>query len=385
MPSAPTATPVPVPLSVQGIVSQSFQYDTNPLLTDTGVKAVFGSITQPEVILTGATSVLRLDWDTKLDIRQFDAAHFSSNDVHTTATGTAIGEVTFAKLAMTFDYDTTQTSELLTSGVNVAGIRHTGLTVAPELGAILTETDQFIVDGSFQEGIYADTRIFTNFQSLTLDPSFVHNFTTEDAGSVIVQASHFATTTGAPGSDDSIGGGLGWQRHFSERLLGSISGGGNWNESATGADGPFTPAVSKSTIGYFYNVGLDFTGELDKIHAAASRGLLPEGVSVEAVQTSLNLAETHAFTPNLSATVSASYQKNSYTGAEVGNAAAFFGGASGSVETDASLQYRLTESLAVSPSFRYRDKDFVNGSPAAASEAVVVTFVFTPHPAALGW
>jgi hypothetical protein len=380
----PTAAP-PAPLSVEGQVTQIFQYDSNPLLVNGGARPVVGSTTEPEFTLTGATPTLRLDWDTRLDVNEFDRSRFSSTDVHTTARGTATGETMFAKLTAGFDYDTTRTSELTTSGFNVAGVRHDGLNLAPEIGAGLTPTDKILFDAGYQRATYDDTLLFTNYQLFSANPSFIHNFTDDDSGLVILQASRFETLTGVPGKEESVGAGLGWQSQISPRLNASISGGGDWTSSSSAGDGFFQPASSKRTIGYFYNLGLAYAGEQDSFHLSASRGLLPEGVAVETVQTSLRFDATHAFSPRIHASVSATYQKNSYSGSDGGVGASFFGGTAQYVEANASVSYQVTETVSLVPSIRYRDKEFVDGTTPANSRAALVTLVFKPRAAVLGW
>jgi hypothetical protein len=383
-PSQGLEPPPPAPLSVQSQVTETLQYDTNPLLLSAGARSVFGSVTEPEFTLTGATETLRLDWDNKIDVNEFDRAAFSSTDYHTVLRGFATGETVFAKLIAGYDYDTTRTSELATSGFNVAGIGHQGLTASPEIGVILTQDDQILFDGSYQRGIYDNTLLYTNFQQFSATPQFVHAFTEDDSGILLMTASRFETLSGIAEHEESAGLGLGWQRRISARLNVTASGGGNWTDSYVSAT-IFAPASSTRKIGYFYNLALNYTGEQDTIGITGSRNLLPEGVAAEAVQTSIHLAESHVFTPDLSANISATLQNNNYSGSDAAASAAFLGGTGQSLEADAGLSYRLTETLALSPTLRYRDKEFVGGGSTAVSRSALVTLVFSPHAAVLGW
>src|SRR5215469_3219535 len=79
--SVPPPSPTPVPgVEVKG--SEVLSWDTNPLMLPNGAKALFGSTTSPELVLTSKTPVSSLSSDTIVDENIFNQAAFNSTDLH---------------------------------------------------------------------------------------------------------------------------------------------------------------------------------------------------------------------------------------------------------------------------------------------------------------
>src|ERR1700743_1637587 len=132
----------PERFTLTGKLGGKFEVDTNPLLHKKDAQTLFGWNSMPELILTGRTPDLTLDVDNVVNDCRFNLNDFDSTDFHNYTSLNYQGEQSYFKLQGGFSYDTTRTSEIGTSGENVAGVRHTGITLSPEFGYNLTPVQQ---------------------------------------------------------------------------------------------------------------------------------------------------------------------------------------------------------------------------------------------------
>jgi hypothetical protein len=360
--------------TVTGKLGGSFEMDTNPLLHKKGAQTQFGWNSTPELILTGRTPDLTLDSDTKVNDGRFNLQDFDSTDFHNYTSLFYQGDRSFMKVQTGLSYDTTRTSELGTSGVNIAGVRHTGFNLAPEFGYNLTEVQELILDATYQASFYDDTDRYTNFESFGLTPKYQYNFTMRDSGFVALQSSYFNTLSGPDSTGATVGPMMGWTHRFSDKFTTSADVGYHVTHNKSDVDG------SSWDEDYFYDFSLTYgvPGDPDVASIGVSRSLQPQSSAQLVTQTAITVSETHNFTPRFAAILNASYNLQDYSQEADGFEKDY-------LEASAALQYNVTRELVVGSSYRYRQQTTIGGSGAAQGHTLMLTVTYSPNMSLLSW
>lgn len=360
--------------TLTGKLGGKFEVDTNPLLHKKNAQTLFGWNSMPELILTGRTPDLTLDVDNVLNDGRFNLNDFDSTDFHNYTSLDYEGERSYFKLQGGFSYDTTRTSEIGTSGENVAGVRHTGITLAPEFGYNLTPVQQIALDANYQVALYSNTSRFTNYQSFGLTPKYLYNFTLRDTGFVGLQSSYFNTLSGPSSTGATVGPLVGWTHRFSDKFTTSADVGyhvtrNNDDENGTSWDED-----------YFYDFSLTYglPGDPDVATISVSRALQPQSSAQLVTQTAISAQEAHHFTQRLLATVSATYNLQDYSEQARGFEKDY-------VEASAALQYNVTRELVVGSTYRYRQQTTVDDSGVAKGHTVMLTLTYSPYASLFSW
>jgi len=356
--------------------SETVEHDDNPLLLTSGAKSVNGSITEPEATINEDTPLIHLDLDTKLDFNEYDLPHFSSTDTHVAYHSNYKGQTLQFGLDGNVDYDTTRTSELTASGLNIAGIRHLGVTYTPHAEVFITPVDQAVFNGSYNNTTYADTKLYTDYRFISANPALQHALDPLDTVSAGIQSTEFGTTVGPAVTIYSIGPLFGWTRNFSQRLSATATLGAIGSYGATSISNP--PGSSPMSYDYTYSLDLAFTGQQDTIHLTASRSPSPEGNGTEALQSSYGLTERHAVTTRTDLDLSAQYISSSYTQKIIGAQASY-------ISLSPKVNYHLTQEWEFSSEFRYRHQDSTGIGQSASSNAILFHLIYTPTTLSLGW
>jgi opacity protein-like surface antigen len=359
---------------VTGKLGGQFEMDSNPLLQKKGEKTLIGWTSTPQILLTGRTPDLSLDFNTRIDDGRFNQSGFNSTDLHNYGSLTYQGEKYYLKLVGSFDYDTTRTSELVSSGTNVAGIRHTGFSLLPEFGYQLSPVEQIVVSGSYSASFYADTTRFTNYESYGLTPQYQYSFTMRDTGTIGLQSSHFDTLTGLNSEGDSVGPFVGWTHKFSDRFTTKVDVGYHVIHNKSDVDG------SSWDQDYFYDFALTYgePGDPDIATISVQRSLQPQSSAEQVTETSINLKETHHFTPRFAAILAGSYHTKSYNVTNIDKQKDY-------LEGSFALQYNITQELVVGSSYRYRQQTTTGSGGTASGQTVLLTLTYSPNMSLVSW
>jgi hypothetical protein len=351
-----------------------FEIDDNPLLQQKGAKTLIGWTSKPQLNLSGKTPDFALDVSTEVDDGRFNLNGFDSTDLHNNTTAKYTGEKYYLSLKTSFDYDTTRTSELATSGTNIAGVRHTGFALFPEFGYSLSPVEQLVLSGSYAASYYDDTQRFTNYESFGLTPRYQYTFTLRDTATVGLQASHFDTLTGPTSKSDSVGPFVGWNHRFSDRFTTNVDVGYHITHNQSSVDG------NGWDNDYFYDFSVTYgeTGDPDIVSFAVSRSLQPQSTAQQITATAINLKETHHFTPRFALILAAAYKNKEYTVTENNKQKDY-------LEGSAALQYNLTQELVVGSSYRYRHQTTTGGGGSAESQTFLLTVTYSPNSSLVSW
>jgi len=360
--------------TVQMSILERAEHDTNPLMQSHGAEAVNGSVTSPELILSSDTPTDHLGLKARVDRSFYDLKGFSSTDLHSRFNGTTKGERWEAGIGIGLDYDTTRTSEQDASGLNIAGIRHTGLTFSPRVKMSVSETDSLVVDPSLMRSFYADKRRYTNYSVYSVNPTYQHDFDSRNSGQVILQTSRFQTE-GTGTVIDNIGPALGWVTALSERLTASVTAG---IRRTMPEFAPSSRTDGKDAWNYGYSVSLSYRGEQDVVDFSASRAPNPFATGTQAETTAISLAETHTLSPTLSYGVTVTHQrsKSSYGG---------IASDSTSIGLQNRLTYHVTETVDLGVEHRIRERMAEPGEGRALGNVFLARIIFTPTKLAFDW
>ena len=361
--------------TVTGKLGGNFEMDTNPLLLKKGQQTLIGWNSTPQLILTGRTPDLTVDSLTRVNDGRFNLNEFNSTDLFNFTTIKYQGEQYYLQLQSGFSYDTTRNSEVETSGINIAGIRHTGINLTPEFGYNINDVQQIVVDGSYLVSLYDDKKNrYTDYESFGLTPKYLYSFTLRDTGFVALQSSYFKALEGPKSTGASVGPMVGWTHHFSDRFTTSADVGFHVINNDTEQDG------STWDNDYFYDFSLTYgqPGDPDIASITVSRSLQPQSSAQQVTENTVALKETHHFTPRFAAIVSGTYHHKSYTLTDNGKQKDY-------LEGSAALQYNVTQELTAAASYRYRQQTTVGGGGIADSHTVLLTVTYSPNTTLFSW
>lgn len=361
--------------TLTGTVGGTFQVDSNPLLHKKGVQTLLGWTSSPQLLLTGRTPALTLDFSTRVDDNRFNLSEFDSTDLHNALGAKYQGERYYLSMQGLFDYDTTRTSEFTTSGRNVAGVRHTGFSLSPEFGYNISPVQLISVMANYSAGFYDNHQDFTDFEAYSLQPRYSYTFTLRDTGFVALQASHFNTLSGNYNESNSVGPLVGWIHRFSDKFTTAADVGYHIIHNIENHNG------SSWVNDYLYDFSLTYgdVGDPDIVRLAVQRALQPESTATQVTATSVSLKETHHFTPRFAAVLYALYRNKDYNNFQSSGKQKDY------VEASAALQYNVTQELVVGTSYRFRHQTTVGGGDNASGHTVLLTLTYSPNMTLLHW
>jgi hypothetical protein len=346
--------------------SEFLSWDSNPLLVPTGEKPLFGSITAPEFIISENTPDIHLNLDTLLDENIYDQSAFNSTDLHEALKFSDQVEQWSAGLQSHVDYDTTRTSELTTFGLDLAGVRHFGASLSPEIAFSPTSVDKFSLIGTAAMARY-DNSAFTDYDLFTISPTYSHNFNPLNTGTLSLEGQRYQTASGPGQATDSLGPALGWISALTPTLKVQLEAGVQKSEQSGNIS-----TSSDSNWDYIFSADLGYTGEQDTTHLVASRSQYPFANGTETLLTSFAATEVHTLNPDFALNLAGSYQLADdipVSGINLDYQAS----------ASVGLTYHLYEHLDVTSSYQYKDESLTNVSSTIREN--VVMFGLTYHPA----
>jgi hypothetical protein len=358
-------TPMPGGLVLQAVGTESGYYDTNPLLVTRGAKALWGSITSPEIIVSDKTPLTTFSSDTLVNSNNFNQSAFDSNDVHSKVSIRDQMQRWSAGFSGNVDYDTTRTSELSNYNFTVAPVRHLGETLTPDIGYNFLPTDKLDLAAGYTESQYSNS-IFTNYSTSSVTPTYSHDFDQQNTGSIFLQAQQYRALSGPSNTIDTIGPAIGWQRAFTEQLTGKISVG----YQEIHEYGSLIPHQAWTPQYNFYG-DLTYKAAQDQFTASASRAEYPFGNGTEALLTQVTLGDTHKVNELFSIGVNAGYQTASYQFEAPGDLNSLISGGG-------NVTYHVTPKLDLSTTYQYRYENLVGTTSSAEDNVVLVSLSFKP-------
>jgi hypothetical protein len=359
-------------LMAQVTGTETFTYDTNPLLIVSGAKPLAGSTTAPELLLSDSSDAGKLSLDTTIDGNAFDRPQFDSVDGHEVIAG-AYQTAQWAYAAKgTADYDTTRTSEITTFGIDLPRVRHTGFGIAPSVSYSPTLIDRLTLEGSAASARY-DNAAFIGYDFYTVKPSYQHNFDPLNAGIFSLQAERYQSTTGLRQTTDSVGPSLGWLATLTPRLSLLVTSG--FEETAQSGEASTLNGRSGG-LDYVFSGAMKFAGLQDLAQVMVSRQQSPFSNGTEALLTSLSVAETHALNTRVSVVANAAYENAAYAQAAGVNLAA-------QLSLGGGVVYHASEHLDVSADYQYKNEKLTNIGGAILDNTVIFSLIFHPLGAAL--
>jgi len=375
------AAPPPGGLTIQTLLTESLEHDSNLVLAPTNVRSVNGSVTSPQLIVTSDTPSAHFDTNTTVNLNEFDLPHYSSTDVHSQLHLSDKTAFWSAQLGSTFDYDTTRTSEQTTSGENVAGIRHTAITVSPQVGYYVSPIDQLVLAATATGARYGSQTIYTNYDNFSLTPTYNHIFDPADIATVSLVANRFETVQNSKVTFNDYGASAAWQKYFSPTFNGSIGLGGIKREGTVDATA-VNPLVSTGIVDFTVTANVALTLQQDIVTLLTTREPAPISVKTEAEVTKFVFSETHFVTPRLELDLNTTLQYSDYPH----NLPSYYL-QKRYISANVMALYHLTSVASVSLSYTYRNQHTANGSAETInsyapenSNNFMISVSFSPYP-----
>lgn len=363
--NGPTGGP-PGGLSLSAIGTETGMSSSNPLLSVGPTKSIIGSTTTPEFIINDATPTSLLKLDNRIDVNSFNQTSYNSTDLHTAAGYTWTGQNWSIGSQQHVDYDTTRTSEQSNYGLNVSDVRHTGLSASPQITYSPTAADQFTLAGSVSKSTYASTA-FTDYATYSLSPSYTRRLDPLNAASLTLQAQRYETLDNLAEHIDTVGPMIGWTTTLSPRLSGNIAVGAQTSRSFVAGQ-----AATSWAWQYVFSGGLTFKGIQDSAALTTNRVQSPYGNGTEALQTSVDLTDSHALNDRFSLDVDANYTTSSYQINTPGSVQNMIGGTGGAT-------FHATKRIDLEASYQYRYETLTSNAGTARDNRVMLNFIYHPN------
>jgi hypothetical protein len=361
---APLLPPPPVhPYEIKG--SEVLTWDSNPLLLPSGAQSIFGSVTSPELIINDKTPISSFHSDSLLNVNIFNHSDFDSTDFHEKLAMDRHVEQWEAGIAGNFDYDTTRTSEIVTYGLDLPRVHHTGWGVTPDIAYRFTSVDKITLQGSYHRSTY-DNDAFVDYEVSSLSPFYEHSFDPKNKAIFTLNAQWYESLESTRDKVNSVGPTIGWMTLLSPRFSIRVDAGfqKSWEEPAFGP--------SSSSWDYIFDGDLSFEGEQDITHLIASRSQYPFANGTSTLLTAFSLTEAHALNKLISLTAEANYQSTDQPSEAVGiNLDREYG-------LGAGLLYHLFEHWDMTANYKYKNETLTGISGSINDNTVLVGITYHP-------
>jgi hypothetical protein len=319
--------------TLQGILSESFTYASNPLLQVSNARTLYGSVTSPELVYNNITPTLALKTDTRLDENLYNLSNFDSTDIHSKAS-----------------LNDQQQRAMLT----------------PHISYNPMPNDKFSLSGSAQRSQYASS-VFSDYDAFSVTPGYEHKFDPLNTGIFSIQAQRFFTTTGLSNRIDTVGPSVGWSTIITPQLSANANVGIQTVHQYTSNIPP-----QPWTLQYDFSANVTYKGDRDAVDFNTSRNQFPFGNGTEGLLTRFSLADKHTLNESLALNVGASYQFADYQVSSAGNLDTLATGNLG-------LTYHLTNHFDASTSYQYRHETLTQSANSAQDHAAMLTLTYRTH------
>ncbi len=345
------------------------EIDDNPLLSANNAESTTGLILTPTLRAKHDTGASQVQFGGQLEANQYDDSAFNSNDVYLDFLGRQRFSSGMMELRGSYNYDTTRTSDVTSSGLSVAGVRHTTYSLQPHIETAITQTEQLLLDGSFQNSKY-DSDQYTDYRNTSIKPSIKHAFNEVHSGVLALEGSRYESTSGPGVTADNLIPSIGWIAQLSPRWQTNISVGVQYTDT------DYTVETANARDGekwdYYYSGGVTYTDLNEKIAFDFSRRPSSMSSGAQSQATMFRLNGTHTVSQKLDLKLGLIYQNSQRSGSNSGGSADIT-----YIEAAPQLVYRLTEKLNLNLMYRHREREI--GSSDATSDAVMMTLTFKPE------
>ncbi|MFD2234859.1 hypothetical protein [Phaeospirillum tilakii] len=348
-PARSQQAPAPVPsssLTLIGSIGERFEATSNPLLQAGSTDVLVGEVTTPKLTIERRTPTSSLALDSQMEVSAYNLDSYDSTDNHSTLKASTQGERWVLGFNGAFDYDTTRTSEETGSGVNITGIRHTGVTLTPLALYAVTPTDSLQVQASLFNSAYADKQRYTDYRTTGLSPTWQHALSPTSALVATLMLNEYETRHGPRISIFTWSPQLGWKGDLTETLTLAVMAG--YQQSSTDSpDGMQTSGQGGSNGDYNFSVLTTHRTELNTLDLRFSRQLNPQSDGTQTQALAFSLNDTYRIGPRLSAGLRAYLQQATYDSTNKQGDTVY-------ANLSPRLSYALTDLVALDLSYQFR-------------------------------
>jgi len=359
-------------ISVQATLAEQGVWNSNPMLLHNNVEALWGSTTSAGLSVKDATPTSLIALDGTFNKSLFNQSGFNSDDVFLSSSLSRRMQRWQASLNTRFTYDTTRTSEETSYGTNIAGIRHWGTGVAPNLSFRVTSTNELGLASSFSNDSYDETG-YTNYTVMSVTPSYTHSFDALNKGVLSFMARRYETQNTPKKTIDSLSPSFGWLHVFTPKLAAKTFLG--IQTSREKVEGVEPRDWSLQSV---FSTDLTFRGVQDTFDLMATRSQQPFANGTEPLATSLSVKDSHRLNENLSLAGSVSYQLSEYPEETTGLRESM-------TTANTSVTYNPTDTLELAAKYQYRFETLTKTSQTIDDHSAMLSLSYRPKTWTLGF
>lgn len=363
--SCPTAG-LAADVKVDASISQSAEWDSNPLMRVDHVKELYGTTTTPKLSIARETPASEIRLATWLEHNVFDQEEFDSTDFYGNAKLAKRTQLLEVALGASGQYDTTRTSELTELGLHTDLSRHFGYNLSPSVKYSLSPISAVGLSGTYHKSSY-DKENRTDYHTFSISPSYQRNFTERYTGIVAANMRRYETDEGADRVVDSVGPSVGVQAKITQ----------SWSGDLTVGQEAVREKINGSTVqdwswNSVYAAGLKFKGEQDELRLSSKRAQQSYSNGTDYLLTTVSLDATRRINQLFSVNVGAGYQFSEDEQTTDNRLDSLYSGRAG-------LTYHFTESIGVTSSYSYKHETFTLRDSAAKQNIVRVGLTYRPR------
>lgn len=346
-------------------LSETGVWDSNPMMRLRNAEEIYGATTTPRLSILNETETTKIGFDTWLDNSIFNRAAYNTTDYHALLDLAKETQRLAVGLKASTDYDTTRTSELTNFGLQTDLSRHFAYTLTPSIGYSLSPISKVELLGSYSKSVY-DGDNYADYHTISLSPSYTRNFTELYAGVFSVNARRYESDEGRSKVVDSIGPSVGVLAKLTPDFSAQLRLGAEMSQEKV--NGVVVQKWEWSTV---FGSDITYKGDQDTFRFSANRAQQSYGNGNNALLTSFEAKEDRQINPNLVASVGGTYQFSNKDSAATTNLDTRYTGNIG-------LVYRITPSLDVSTTYKYRHETYVSTSDEAKENIARLGLSFHP-------
>lgn len=344
--------------------SENFALDTNPARLTNNYHTLVGSETTLGLTLGDINSTHRVYLDSILNHNRYNDSDFNTTNVHEALGLFKMNQRWLAGVEGRFDSDTTRTSEITSFGVASPKVRSTGYTLSPQLSFQQNTVDKWALNSNIAKTKY-DNSAFVDYTSLSLNPSYSHNFDPNNAGLLMFNFQRYDADDAVNSRTDSIGPSLGWTRVINDRLSTKVTGG---VEKATKSS---DISNDDSRINYVFSAGANFKGEQDVTAISASRSQQQFANGGSTLLTSFDVTEEHALNDKLRFNAAANYSFTNFQDSTVVNLDSQY-------KASAGAAYNIYRNLDLTSKYQYLHQKLTSTSDPVKEHTVLIGVAYHP-------
>ena len=373
--------------SIEPSVSVREEYNDNIRLTTLPHKSVWGTSLTPSVNFSSKTEISEVTGGARLNFNRYSGEPtLDRNDQIFSLVSKYKTERNTFGLNGSYVHDSTQASELISTGVVLARKQRTNLTLNPSWTTFASERTWFTLDYQLSRVKYEDSAAtgLIDYNNQTASLAAVHRLSEQDQLSGTVYYSKYETSP-ANFKSNTSGLRLGITHDFSETLTSSLTVGARSTSSTSQQNALVCPApiifcqfglipydvvpftTKTRSHGYTLNANLGKQFETTTLSGQVSREVNPSGNGALVQADRIGFSLANKFSPTLTGALDASIYRSRYLGNVISRSDSRY------YTVGPRLSWRMSEWWSLDTGYTHARQEYDNaGSTAATANSAYV-------------